>query len=303
MSWRALRVPEIVLLPLIAFLLAGVPDFPAFARSPQAITYMQLIGEMIPRLAALPGVASISPAADGRLELKTESGRNLTIGLANLFDAIKADPDNKEELVSDHLAAIEKIVAGGTAEERRLTNDQFADQLITVVKPLEFLETLEATTNKPGAPEKPPMIAEPMAGDILVMVGLDSEKHTQIMQSGSGKAYGMSDAQMAARALENLRKKAATLQVQVVGEFHGILFNDNYAASLIAVPQVWDTLATEFGGDLVVAVPERAMVMFVLASDKDSVAKLRAIAEEPDRPYPITRQLLIWHNSAWGVLE
>ena len=303
MVWAARTVLMWCAVSLLAALPLTARTLPAQKRSAAAATLEELSLVMIPRLAALPGVASVAPTADGRLEVKTESGRSFTVGLANLFDAVNAEPDAIEARIAEQVAAIAKVVTGASPEQQQMTAEQFAAALIPVVKPLDYLDGVEKAIAKPGEPPKKPLIAEPMLGDIVLLVGLDSTKLTQMMQSGSGEAYGMSDAQMAVRALENLKKRSVSIKVAALGALNGILFDENYTASLISVPGVWTALAKTFGGDLAVAVPERGMVMFVVASDTASVAKLRELAEMPGRPYPISSHVLRWHNSEWNVME
>ena len=286
---------------LIALPAAGEATADTLLTAKQ-ITIEQLSTHMIARLGALPGVASVTPLADGRLELITKTGRSLSIGLANLVDALNEDVGQRQRHLDEHVATLAGVVAGPSMPAALLTAAEFSSALIPVVKPASYVDEFRRVTG--GAAEKKrPLLVKSLVGDIVLVIGLDSPGRTQILQTDSGKPYGLSDDKVIARAIDNLRDRAGRLEVSASGPLNIIQFDPNYAASLLAVPEVWIAMEKQFGGDLAVVVPARDVVIFAQAGNSNAIAALRAIASKPNQAYPITTHLLRFNKRSWSVLE
>ena len=115
------------------------------------------------------------------------------------------------------------------------------------------------------------------------------------------KALDIPVADLRQLAAENLRRIAPA--IARIGEAPHFMFaaGGTWEASLLVLDDLWDQQAKELDGDIVAAVPTRAVIMFTGSNCKEVVEALRKTARGvmAAGPYPVSNCLLVRRNGKW----
>jgi len=89
------------------------------------------------------------------------------------------------------------------------------------------------------------------------------------------------------------------------GEGVSGLRGDDYLASLLALPDLWEPLAERFDGRLYVAAPASNSVIFADARVKGNAAEMARFAVEIARAAkrPVSTEVFEWTPTGWEVVD
>jgi uncharacterized protein YtpQ (UPF0354 family) len=266
------------------------------------MTAAELRTLLISRLHNLPSVQEITVSEELLLTVAIADGVPITMGLQNLFDGIKQDPSASERLINTAIAHVNDAVAMQFSANS-ITRDEFVAALIPTIKNARYLRDVRDAVNEAGANQTPPPLYRPLAGDVIAHVALDRPNTFQMVHSGAGSTYNLSDDQVYEIAVQNLTNKVSNLKLIVAGPIKIIDFHSDYNASLLLVDSVWSSVAPGSENDVVAAVPARDALIFGSALDPAALLELRNVAAAPSQAYPITDKLLRRTANGWVVFE
>lgn len=286
-------------LVLVAIVFIGCVQF-TWAQSMTSqgkVTMEVLRKDVAGRLANIPNVASVKRHAVNRLAVRTRDNRDYIIGLDNLFDSLRGNAAEAESIIADFVSATRTTALDPRAKAPSAA--EFAAKLLPVVENRSFV----ADFNRASGRSAPQMLAKPLAGDIVIAVALDREQGVQMLASGSGQAYSLTDEELFARAQDNLRAKLKLLRLAEVGSVKLVDYESDFNANFMFLDELWSTLAPGREDEVVIAVPSRDMLAFGFASDPEAIKILRKIAAIPDRPYPVSKMLFRRNGRGWDAFR
>jgi uncharacterized protein YtpQ (UPF0354 family) len=150
-------------------------------------------------------------------------------------------------------------------------------------------------------------VAEPLAGDLWVLYALDSAPDsTRYLLESEVAKLGIPSAELRARAVENLARKAPKAKIEEVADgVRWIVLDGVYESSFLLLDAFWTRVAKELGGRPVAAVPTRDVLMFAASSDEGAVVRIREVAARfaTEQAHPISPRLLQRDGKVWRVLE
>lgn len=238
-------------------------------------------------LEARPEVESVAPDGELALRVKLKDREEQQVNLANLRRSLgepMARPDQLERFLASVLRspAIETVSA---ADRRRL---------LPVVKDNAFLQEVRAALSQ----SEP--LSRPLAGDLVVLYVLDSADSMRYVDARALSDLQLSPAAVSSLALENLRAQPPDHRWEEDGALRHLRADGNYEASFLLLPEFWDAVAGELGGEPMVAVPARGELA-VAPSSAENAAALRAWARATAAaaPYPMSEDVLVWRGGAW----
>ncbi len=152
---------------------------------------------------------------------------------------------------------------------------------------------------------------EPFLPGLCVAYAFDFPWGYQLLAPRHRNEVGVPPEALRPQAIANLRSRrpertlfqatdAKAIGIELGGEFGGDL-----DASLVLDDDVMTDLAERFSGDLVVAIPERDILVATGTGHTDGLAKLQSIVDEiwPGAAHPLTRRLLVRRAGEWQVFE
>jgi hypothetical protein len=194
-----------------------------------------------------------------------------------------------------------------------------------VVLPLvETLARVEALCKQvagahPAGPERDAWmpVVTPLAGDLCIAYTCDLAELSKLVVDRDLPALGVARDALHALSLRNLRKHVqGKLTINQVQDLFLIAGLRGLEASLLAVPEVWDGIGSQFGGEVHAAVPFAGIVIAYVepaanASRDRKVAGKRArdsfLAESREalrtaKEHPLSSHAFAWRDGGWVSL-
>lgn len=172
------------------------------------------------------------------------------------------------------------------------------DRLVPRIKSRKFLTALQEL--KIPEDQLPPV--DPLVGDLVITYAYDLPE-TFIMASAESLAeLGIERSDVKSIAVENLRRIMPKVEWHDHQLFFRIETGGSMEACSLLYDELWSQLREHYREDLVVAVPNRELVLWCLRGSKDGLQALRAIipdAEQAAGPHGLTRELITWTKAGW----
>jgi uncharacterized protein YtpQ (UPF0354 family) len=248
-------------------------------------------------LASSTEFRSVVDVAGEALELDacTAGGTSIRVDLTRLYhDVLRSEYEARVRRFQDHVAATletASVADGTTAAPSR-------DQLVPTIKSMAWLA---------GVPT-PGIAAAPFVGDLVVVYAWDRDRSISYASKSQLEAAGLTMATAQPLALDNLRKRLP-LQLSTRGDGKSFVFTagGNIEASLILLPEIWASLASQLPGEIVACVVARDICIVTATAIPDGLKSLRVARDRivgggmaPSELISIT--LLVRRKSAWSVM-
>ncbi len=212
------------------------------------------------------------------------------ISLDNAYLEYKAQPDSINGIISKYMASYSDVWENdGTIDTERI---------IPVIKALDYLDML-AESN--GISKDKLSVAYEKYNDRLIILYAEDK--------GSNFSYLTNeDLEKASIAKEDLLEYAIRNLVNIIPEVgnhpgdDGLYFvsaGGDYENSLILLEEIWNKDNFDVKGDLIIAIPNRDILLVAGSGDKDGIEKIKQLAEKSYREstYPITPYLFKWNGN------
>jgi hypothetical protein len=208
-------------------------------------------------------------------------------------------PEERNTLIVPLLKQLGSGLGGQAGRYRRTPGRRWGRRLRqAVAEPIEI------------PPEAVPIV-EPLLADLGVAYAFDLPYGYELLGPRHCTELGVPPESLRAQAMDNLRARrpertlfqatdAMAIGIELSGEFGGDL-----EASLVLDNEFMTRLAERFSGDLVVAIPDRDMLMATGTGHADGLAKLRSMVDGiwPGADHPLTQRLLVRRAADWQVFE
>ena len=194
-------------------------------------------------------VSLVSDSSEDPLkcEVRSVSGRDFSVQLETLYDAIRHEPPlRRESLVLQHVAtAIDTARSLDGEAPAASTGD-----IVPTVKSAGWVADATALS--------PDLASEPIAADLVLVYAFDRPHSVAYASRADLQALGVSGPRLRATALANLRVRLPPqLGTRGDGKMFMFLAGGNFESSLILLDEVWDQLRTSLPGDPIVCVVAR----------------------------------------------
>jgi len=218
-----------------------------------------------------------------------------TAMLDNMFDTCRRDRAGCEQTVAVYVSQM-------TTLWRTPPKPLVVSQLRVIVRPSAYVQSMRQDMR--GAEP----VAKPLIGDLWVIGAADQPTAIDLLTSQNLAPLNLTAEQAMARGRKNMRfamlrllKPAlAASRDQIAG-----LTGDPYESSLLAFPELWAKVAEVEGGNLIVSVPARDVVLLTDGSGAHAVADLKQAAEQvmatADRPF--SSAVYRWSADGWTPVQ
>jgi len=177
--------------------------------------------------------------------------------------------------------------------------------LRVTVRPVDYVDQIAAASR-----DKSPPVAEPLIGDLWVIGVLDEPTTISTISQSTLEALKLDAAGAIAAGKRNVEAAFGAQFSGYAAEpppgdgVKGLTGND-YLASLLALPDLWQPLAERFDGRLYVAVPASDHVLFADARTNGNLVKIvqltAAFASRAKRP--VSTDVFEWTPTGWEVVD
>jgi len=260
------------LLPVLFCCIATAAFAAGMSERAFTYTFIQQARETFPDV-------EISIVAPLQLKTKSRDGTEGTIFLSNAYTRYSADPDSLQTVIRSYLDSMKfedaPVGAGSSGS------------IFAVVKPADYLATVQAQRAKAGIKQELSFVVEHLNEDLLVLYVLDTETSMQVLTKDAVKSTGVEEAGLRSVAVKNLRKYFTDKQVQIqrleqtgTATIYQVLLDENYEASILLIDDYWTKKNFDVTGDIVVFVPARNVVMVTGSEDEEGLRLVSRVAQE-----------------------
>ena len=140
-----------------------------------------------------------------------------------------------------------------------------------------------------------------LAGDLVVMYAFDVGTHYEIVANRDLRRLGVSKDELHDRAVGNLRALRLDVRAHQGARTMMLTAGGNYEATLLLLPEIWDSVAGMVDGELVVSVPARDVLYLTGDASPENLSELRGwtskMLEQADKP--LSRVFLRRNGTQW----
>lgn len=223
------------------------------------------------------------------LEVKV-GDEKVTVSLDSVATVCKNDPDHCDEMI-DRVA--QNVVDMGEPEKPAQPQE-----LRAVLKSKAVVEDNRRAIAAQSPPDKladNQIVTFPFQGDIMLVLVRDMPNGIAMLNHGALGELHMDEEKARVTGLANTEKALTSLPTESAGPgIFRVRANDSYEAARILVPRLWDALAKQVVGDLLVVAPTRDIVFATGSKDAAAVASMNAMAKKAwvEGPYSLSTTVL-----------
>jgi uncharacterized protein YtpQ (UPF0354 family) len=204
------------------------------------------------------------------------------LDLTNLHRMVMQAPSRGVEIVEEYL---DHIMTGEAVASAPMPLSLARERVMPRIQPLSLFDHLN-----------PDMVAHvPYVNDTVVTFVIDLPQMTVSINTEQMLRWGLTADDLDLLARKNLSRCTSEMGLRVISSEEGgraAVFNghDGYDASRLLLDELYATLAPEFGGDFLVAIPCRDVLVAFAREPGEFVERLRdRVRRDYQRlPYPIT---------------
>lgn len=193
-----------------------------------------------------------------------------SVNLVDFFRAYSQNPALLDAVIQTLVRYILRELPVDTGQEFA----DVADRICLMFKPIELI----ADVRERGLPM---LVYREFLADLIIVYTIDEQRRVSFVNEDHLEAWDISEQELHARALANLRERTANVRYTTVGEGEQRLLifssGDGYDASRLLLTDVLDEMARQLPGNLVVGIPNRD---FLVAFSDANPDILQAVAAQ-----------------------
>lgn len=217
----------------------------------------------------------------------TIRGTKVTLSLDNVAVVCKDEPNRCD-------ATIDRLVES-LATIERTAKPPVASELRVVVHSRKTVEDYRKSLAPEAAAGADRLVTFPFLGDMTTVLVRDLPDGLAWVNRSELGAMDLDAERARAAGMANLEAAVRTLPAEPVtaGVFR-IRAGDSYEAARVLLPKLWDGLAKQVRGDLVVVAPTRDVVFAAGSGDPPALAAMEALAKKAfdTGPYALSTTVL-----------
>lgn len=264
-------------------------------RKAQAELSLQDIAQLLrPEIMKIPSVRGIVYNVDIPNNIRIITSNSLDIRLDNFRSRLNARGADRAFETKKFIDIIAKTIA---------KSDPFKPSSLRVlIRSKEAIDDFEQQTALDGVPNI--VVRRPFIGNLEEVIVAETKSSIAFMPQNRLKDLGL-DIDSAFKIahdgfLENLKSAQWINQDGLmVAKLDGA-----FDASILVMPEVWNSLEKENGFEIAAIAPNRGLVMIGRANSKLDLDKLNIIAKkEANGPHALTDKVLLWKFGKWEISQ
>lgn len=242
-------------------------------------------------------VEAVIDEADLSVKVTMAGGNTVTMSPDNLdrvLEGLASDAEKDAEVA----AFVGQMGSWQGNEGPKVTDQTLADMRL-VVAASDLYSGTETADIKLWRGDIAPGLAEYLV--------LDSAGSVSYLSSADVGDSGLSGEALRAKAAEALAAMRPRIKIEVLSEapwIAGIVLDGFYECSLMALPQLWDDLAAQYG-PIAAACPARGQLYVFGREDAEAVGLMRGFIDDKvaEFSYPVSTALYGWEGTGWQMLQ
>lgn len=175
-----------------------------------------------------------------------------------------------------------------------------------IVPRIKHTNMLAALSEKKIPADQLP-ITEPLVADLVVSYAFELPEAFQLVTQADLQRLGMTKNDLRPIALKNLRRQLTNIKTEGQGSpVYMLTAGGDLGACLLLIDEVWDDLAGQIPGELVIVVPSRGIVLVTSSEWPEGLALMREITIDSrgiETTHRLSEIFLLRRQGTWVIFD
>ena len=211
------------------------------------------------------------------------------LSVDNAYLAYQSNPDSLQQIMASYITSLRSAFAQADTAS--------AGNILPVIKPKSFLN---ASANM-GGPAVSPGVHEMYNDELVILYAMDLPNNVRGLSESDLTDLGIARESLFEISINNLVNLIPTFQVKGGNGLFMVMAGGTYESSLILHPDTIHEDNFKVNGELVIAIPNRDVLLVTGSNDMPNVTKVVAIADKmfKENNYPISPFLYKRIDNKW----
>lgn len=216
------------------------------------------------------------------------NGKEFSHYLDNAFKEYKMEPDSVSEIIKRY-----------TASSRDLYKDTEAintKNIVPIIKPIEYLDDLRQLSKENGEEKEPWVVYEKYNSALIIVYGENTETSIRYFTQEDFDKLTIPRDSLRSLAVKNLNEILPEIQSKGDNGTFMVTAGGDFEASLILLTSIWTNDNFKVKGDIVIAIPNRDMLMITGSKNEEGIKTIKAITDDSfvNGNYQVSPYLFKW---------
>jgi uncharacterized protein YtpQ (UPF0354 family) len=272
---------------ILYFLISGLL-FSSCSTKSKTVTIKEFTKQYLDSLTArFPGT-SFSLIDDSTIKSGFQ-GNDIKIMTENAYREYKAQPDSILNVINKYAA-----VAG---DLQKLKEKVKPDQVVPVIKPMEFLDAIKNMGTNPDS-VKGSCVYDQYNDQLIIAYAENNKNSIRYLTEDDLLSLNIPRDSLKRHAIRNLDRILPEITRNGGDGFFMLTAGGDFEASMILLPNILNKESLPVNGDFVIAIPNRDMFLITGSNNKAEISKLRELAKKSynEENYPVSEYLYKWNG-------
>jgi uncharacterized protein YtpQ (UPF0354 family) len=223
---------------------------------------------------------------EGRLNEKS-----VRIAVDNAYKEYLADPNSLDTVLNKYVAVANKSFAVSAGIN--------INRIVPVIKPAKYLEDTRIEAKKMGVTKNADSVFEKYNDQLIIAYAEDTGNDIKYLTPDDLKSLGIKPGSLRQLAIRNLDALLTSIKRKDGGGFYMIIAGGNYEASIVLLNDFLTKENFPVDGDIVVAIPNRDMLLITGSNNTAGISKIKALANNifTTGNYKLSNYLYRWNGN------
>lgn len=211
------------------------------------------------------------------------------LSVDNAYIAYQSNPDSLKQIMASYINSLRSAFAQADTAS--------AGNIVPVIKPHSFLNM----TTHEGGPKVNPGVYDIYNDELVILYAMDLPNNVRGVSESDLTNLGIARESLHVMSINNLVNLIPEIQVKGGNGLFMVMAGGTYESSLILHLDLIHEDNFKVNGDLVIAIPNRDVLLITGSNDTQNIAKVATIANQmfSENNYPISPFLFKLKDNKW----
>ncbi len=215
----------------------------------------------------------------------------------NAYNEYKASPDSIGKILTRYISS--------ATETFESTNDVTINNVVPIIKPFNYLDGVDNMAGQMGAKDKIKPVHEKYNDQLVIAYAVDTKNSIRYLTEEDVKTFSVNKDSLRPIAIRNLEGILTRIEKRGSDGLYIITAGGNYEASILLMSTIVSKENFPVDGDLVIAIPNRDILMITGSKNKDGIKKIKDFAKKSFETgnYQVSEYLYRWNGKLFVKYE
>lgn len=219
------------------------------------------------------------------------NGKSMRIFTENAYKEYIDKPKSIEAILNKYVSVGNKYLGVETAINY--------NRIVPIIKSIEYLEETRIEAKKMGVTKDIDGVYEKYNDQLIITYAEDTDNEIRYLTQNDLKFFSFELRSLKELAIKNLDEILTSIKRKDGGGFYMIIAGGNYEASIILLDNFLTKANFPIDGDMVVAIPNRDMLLVTGSNNKPGISKIKELANNTYKTgnYILSNYLYKWNGN------